>query len=302
MHGGSLPNAVSTRFFRPSPALAPFISTIYLTEAALPAGEIITDMLHPEWANLRIVTRGTIDAAPAGLPLARSPRVMAAGPTCRAMQFRTAGMRTWGIGLLPLGWAQFVGAPADAYADKVVAAADDPAFAHLADLARVLAAIGPDPAREAAAIDAHFAARLGAPAPDAARIRAVHAALVDSAVDSVGALSQRAGIAPRTLERVTLRAFGFSPKLLLRRQRFLRSLAQFMLDPSLTWLSTLDWQYHDQAHFVRDFHRFMGMSPTAYAAQPKPVLGAAVRARAEAMGQAVQVLHQPDVLHQPGVG
>lgn len=296
MHGGTPLNAVSTRFFRPSLALAPLVSTIYLTEVSLPGGDSISDMLHPEWANLRITTDGAIESAPAGSPVAATPRLMATGPTCRATQFRTAGMRTWGIGLLPLGWAQFARVPADIYAERVVAAGDDPAFAHLVALDQTLAAIGTDPAREAAAIDAHFAAMLGSPTPDAARILAVHSALVDSAVDSVAALSERAGIAPRTLERVTLRAFGFAPKLLLRRQRFLRSLAQFMLDPSLTWLATLDWQYHDQAHFVRDFHRFMGMSPSAYAALPKPVLGAAVRARAEAMGQAVQALHQPGAI------
>ena len=97
----------------------------------------------------------------------------------------------------------------------------------------------------------------------------------------------------RSLERVSKRAFGFTPQLLLRRQRFLRSLAQFMLDPSLKWLSTLDYQYHDQAHFVRDFKRFMGVSPSVYAKFDKPLLIAAARARMEIAGEAVQGLHKP---------
>ena len=66
-----------------------------------------------------------------------------------------------------------------------------------------------------------------------------------------------------------------------------------MLDPSLKWLSTLDYQYHDQAHFVRDFRRFMGMSPSAYAKLDKPLLIAAARARMEIAGEAVQGLHEP---------
>ena len=106
-------------------------------------------------------------------------------------------------------------------------------------------------------------------------------------------LADRLGISARSLERLSLRAFGFSPKLLLRRQRFLRSLAQFMLDPSLKWISTLDWHYVDQAHFVRDFQRFMTMRPSQYAAQDHPVLRSAARARAVATGVAVQALHQP---------
>ena len=67
-----------------------------------------------------------------------------------------------------------------------------------------------------------------------------------------------------------------------------------MLDPSLKWLNTLDQQYHDQAHFVRDFKRFMGMSPSAYAKLDKPILMAAAQARMAIAGQAVQGLHDPN--------
>ncbi len=51
-----------------------------------------------------------------------------------------------------------------------------------------------------------------------------------------------------------------------------------MLDPSLKWLGTLDYHYHDQSHFVRDFRRFMGMAPSAYARLDKPFMIAAARA------------------------
>ena len=51
--------------------------------------------------------------------------------------------------------------------------------------------------------------------------------------------------------------------------------------------------YHDQAHFVRDFKRFMLMSPSEYASRPHPVLAAAAHARLAVAGQAMQVLHEP---------
>jgi AraC-like DNA-binding protein len=117
--------------------------------------------------------------------------------------------------------------------------------------------------------------------------------LLDPQIETVTDLTDHVGMNVRSLERLSRRAFGFPPKLLLRRQRFLRSLARFMLDPSLTWLSTLDYQYHDQSHFVRDFKRFMGMSPSAYAKLDKPILIAAARARMEIAGAAVQGLHNP---------
>jgi AraC-like DNA-binding protein len=152
-----------------------------------------------------------------------------------------------------------------------------------------------DPAAEAQRIDVFLLAMLDQrpPAEDEARIKAAHGALVDLDSGTVSEFAERIGLSPRSLERLSLRAFGFSPKLLLRRQRFLRSLAQFMLDPSLSWIRTLDCQYVDQAHFVRDFKRFMTMSPSAYAALEHPVLRAAAQARTAAAGAAVQALHRP---------
>jgi methylphosphotriester-DNA--protein-cysteine methyltransferase len=202
-------------------------------------------------------------------------------------------MYCWGIGLLPLGWARFVDGPAEAYADRMSDGGSDPAFAGLAPLLDGLSGETPDPAGEAALIDAHFLAMLAKrPEPeDAARIRAAHAALLDPEIGTVAQLAERLAMSPRSFERLSTRAFGFAPKLLLRRQRFMRSLAQFMLDPSLKWIGTLDLFYVDQAHFVRDFKRFMGMSPSQYAAHDHPVLRAAAQARTVAAGAAVQALH-----------
>jgi hypothetical protein len=80
----------------------------------------------------------------------------------------------------------------------------------------------------------------------------------------------------------------------MRCQRFLRSLARFMLDPSLNWLEALDCHHHDQSNFVSDFKRLMRVSPSAYAKRDKPLLTAAMRARMEVAGAAVQALHKPD--------
>lgn len=111
---------------------------------------------------------------------------------------------------------------------------------------------------------------------------------------SVASLAQAVGVSTRTLERFSRRHFGFNPQLLLRRQRFLRSLASFMVDPTMKWIETLDSHYHDQAHFVRDFRRFMGMTPSDYAVLHRPIAMTAVRARRAARAAAMQVLHPPD--------
>ena len=291
-----LDSAVAVRFFMPSPALAPYISTYYLTEVSLPQGEVIEDWLHPEWANVRFASGGAWSSALGDAPLEQMPGAILTGPTSQAAHFRIGGgTRSWGVGLLPLGWLRLLGVPADSYVDRTVDLAAEPCCVPFAALPAAVFSGAPIPAEEASRIDAFLLGLLGRSEQheDELRIRTAHTALIDEEMGSVAELAQRLGISSRSLERLSLKAFGFSPKLLLRRQRFLRSLAQFMLDPSLTWIRTLDFQYVDQAHFVRDFRRFMAMSPRRYAALDHPVLRAAAQGRSAAAGAAVQALHRP---------
>ena len=195
---------------------------------------------------------------------------------------------------MPLGWATFVKGDAGDYADRAVDGLADPAFAAFSPLAEALADCAGGFADELEVIETHMAGLIGRTVRNADAITAVNAALVDPEIATVAELADRVDMNVRSLERLSRKAFGFTPKLLLRRQRFLRSLAQFMLDPSLNWLSTLDHHYHDQAHFVRDFKRFMGMSPSAYAKLEKPFLIAAAQARMAIAGEAVQGLHEPE--------
>lgn len=283
---------VTTRFFPLSEPLRPYLSTIYLTEVAVPDGSRVEDYLHPEWANLRFVDGDPPRAAIGGGPTVEAPRFIATGPTSRASYFAAGNMRTWGVGVLPMGWAKFIPLPADELADRFCDGGAHPAFARFAPLAGQLRQTG-DADAAAALIDAHFCALLADAPPDNPAIGAAHRALVDDELASVAELSAKLGLSERSIERLSHRAFGFSPKLLLRRQRFLRSLARFMLDPSMAWIDTMDHHYYDQAQFTRDFRRFMGMSPRDYAARPKPILGAAAFARAAAAGAAVQGLHKP---------
>ena len=66
------------------------------------------------------------------------------------------------------------------------------------------------------------------------------------------ALAQALGVSSRHLARLSLRKFGFAPKLLLRRQRFLRTLQELRDHPGEGWASLIDAWYYDQSHFVRD--------------------------------------------------
>ena len=293
MHAAS-GTSVNLRFALPAEALRPYVTTYYFTEAVCsPREPWLEDYLHPEWANLRFLSHIEAHSAIGAGALQRCPDFTVTGPTSRATHFRIGSGRSWGIGLMPQGWEVLFATQAGDYADRFVDGLADPVFGAFAPLARALAASEGDFAHELALIEAHMAAVFArAPQADPA-IAALNLALLDPDIAAVAELADRLDMNIRSLERLARRAFGFPPKLLLRRQRFLRSLARFMLDPSLKWIGTFDSHYHDQSHFVRDFRRFMGMSPSAYAKRDKPLLVAAARARMAVAGEAVQGLHRP---------
>ena len=295
MSTGHAQAGVALRFFLPPPSLRPFVSTLYHMEISGADPQPIEDWLHPEWANLRIIPDRTVAAGIGGKPLQRIPRAVVVGPTSVATHFRACNGRSWGIGLLPLGWARLTAAPASSYSDDYADIAVDPAFARLQPLGACVPASSGDLATEKTALLRELKRWLARPVAREKDILRVEEALADPRFGTVAELAEELGMSTRTMERFSSRVFGFAPQLLLRRQRFMRSLAKFMLDPSLRWIDTLDSHYHDQAHFVRDFKRFMTMSPSAYAKRPHPVLIAAAHARMAVAGQASQVLHRRSI-------
>ena len=283
------------RFFAPPPNLRRYFTTFYYMEFSGTAGKPVVDYTHPEWANLRFFNENAPHSEADGGAIALAPRFNATGPSSRTMCFTLAPpARMWGVGLLPLGWAKYLGVDAADLADAMVDGAVHPAYASFAPLAQDLFGGEPDLEAECARIARHFQSYDPAPVPDEARIQAIHGALIDPEVHTVTDLVARSGVNQRTLERISSRVFGFSPKLLLRRQRFLRSVAYFVADPAHNWIESLDSQYHDQSQFVRDFKAFMGMTPRKYAALDKPILGAFMAARVQLAGHAVQGLDSPE--------
>lgn len=293
-------STVTVRFYPPPEDLRRFLTTFYLTEIVVADGSVVTDALQPEWANLRFFTGASPDCWIEGGDHLYGASFVATGPSARCTNFRLGTSRLWGMGLLPLGWAQFIRLPAADHANLVANGHTHPSFSCFAELAESL--IGPkiDEAAELARLVAFFRARLANLPANAEQIFAIHAALVDPQVASVADLVDRVGLGQRTIERLCHRAFGFPPKLLLRRQRFMRSLAQFMLDPTLKWISAIDSHYHDQAQFVRDFRGFMGMTPSEYAARPHPVLEKFMHERARVAGAPVQTLDRPEGMSRIG--
>ena len=91
----------------------------------------------------------------------------------------------------------------------------------------------------------------------------------DPDVRRVGQLCAKFGLSERSLQRLTARRVGLSPKWLIQRRRLHEAADRLRAaDPPGLALIAADLGYSDQAHFTRDFRSVTGLTPGAYAAEP----------------------------------
>lgn len=275
-------------FFLPHPSLRRVISTYYVVEPP-PDGSEIADLLHPEWANIRMVLGGIWTLGGKTTTAASPPELF--GPTSRAIPIRGQGGPGLGIGILPHGWATLVDGSASDLADKVA-----PLAALMGDVAA--SEFGklrscPDHDARAETLDRFFLARMAARPPCDDIVVRAHAVLVKPEIASVEEFAAALGVSVRQAHRLCLRVFGFPPKLLLQRQRFLRTLAILRQNLDRPWADLIDARYYDQSHLARDFNRFMGMPPSQYFSLERDMLEPAAVARIASVGQAMQGLQPP---------
>lgn len=275
-------------FARLSPSLTGLITAIYELQVGATA---VADQQHPEWFNLRFPLSGEwwsrLDDGPVE-PMLPS---FVQGPNTALIDFGGHGGAMFGVGLMPAGWALLFGGTADGLANS-----NQPLAHHVPaeELDAIIAGLHnlPSFTERAAMVEAVLLKRL-AERPVTAhveRVIALQMALMDPEIGTVEALSHGTGLAVRTLERLCRSALGFSPKLLLRRQRFMRMLGQMHLQSPDDWQDFLDPFYSDQSHMIRDFHAFLGLAPSRYFARSRPILAVATKRRMAMMGAPMQAL------------
>ena len=274
-------------FALPAAHLRPLITTYYGVTTPV----VLEDHLHPEWGNIRFTLRGEWSVERPGCDDPTPQRCALFGPTDVTGIVRSAGPgSTVGVGLTALGWATFVHHSAHEHANRIHPLEQilgPPAERLWADLCAA------DWDGCCRLFDAFFSALAAAAPPPDPLIEREQQALVSANIDTVQQFADDLGMTERTLARLCRRAFGFSPKQLLRRQRFLRTLALVgdRLDQPLATL--LDGGYYDQSHFIREFKAYMGMTPLAYFNSPRQMMRRAGAERLRTAGARVQGLHQP---------
>lgn len=278
--------------FHPAPdVFEGCFTTFYQLELDVADDGVVEDYLQPEWANLRFFG-GSRPSSQIGDQRLSGKRFVVTGPSSVANRFSVGSARMWGIGLLPLGWARLTDVDAYDYSNTLIDGASDRAFAKFDELSDLLCDPTASCDEQLAAIT-HTMGRCMRSNRDEDKIVRVHEALVNGDHQAVASLADACAMSVRTLERVCRRYFGFTPKRLMRRQRFTRSLTSYMLHRGALWTEAMDAEYHDQAQFTREFTEFMTMTPSKYASLDHPILASFMEARARVWGSAAQALDPP---------
>ncbi len=160
--------------------------------------------------------------------------------------------------------ALLFGVPADALAFRHTSL--DDLWGIEAELARERLAEAPTPAQQLDVLEAILlgrVARAGAPSP------LIHAALAQVARGAtIAQLVDASGVSHRHFVAQFTRAVGLTPKLYARVLRFGRSLELIQRAQPPSWAAlALARGYSDQAHFVREFRAFSGLTPSEYGRQ-----------------------------------
>ena len=278
--------APDVRFHLPAAELRPLVTSYYLVDAPGP----LADFTHPEWGNVRFLLKGDMRFGDSqGRDMTPPPAACLFGPTDRTRRFDSGGGLTLGVGLTPIGWLSLIGSDASAAANAILPLGDELGEPGPAIRERLAAAR--DDAARVAILDALLTAHRPHPSHYYDAAVRVQDALSTGAANDVAELAETLDMEQRTLHRVCRSVFGFSPVRLLRRQRFLRTLARVRdsLDQPLG--EVIDPHYYDQAHFNRDFKAYMGTTPLAYFKSPRELMRRAAAVRTALLGAPVQGLH-----------
>ena len=279
------------RYWKPAPALEGLVSGYHLYAVIPGPTGTVSDVFQPAWPNLRFTFGEAVNwrvRQPEG-EWQSVPHCSLFGPSSRVTWSESGPGLTVGIGLRPCGWARLMRDDAARWADRVAAPDGMPNF-DTAALAERLAGLTDDeevPALfdETLAEAAARGSQLGE-----STVAAMEAALLDPDLLTVTELARRIGVSTRSIERLSLRAFGFTPKLLLRRARFLRSLHAIAQADAADRAAAIDPSYSDYSHFVRDAHDFLGMSPQAFLNLDTPLLKQSLALRQAVLGAPAQAL------------
>ena len=286
----NLPAGTALRYERPAEPLRTLLPSYAVLDSDPAVWKGPGSWVLPGWPQMWIgLTDGVIAVQTRTRHYARLGSAVLYGGTSRAMPVTSRGGVTVVVDLSPMGWARWFDTAADAMRDEIRPL--DQLWSR--DWTQELVDRLYDSNRSTDVkplLDDFFLSRLPSPhrhEPLLARITALLAEENTLAIEDAAA---RLDLGPRTLLRLCHHYFGYGPKMLIRRTRFLRVIAAMLLADKEPDHSTSPVGYHDVSHFLRDAAQFLGVTPRRFLALPMPYLRAALRARLMVVGAPLPLL------------
>lgn len=272
--------------------LLPYLGGYHGFGTRIVPGTFHEEIVLPSWTNVQVQSEGPDwPVRVGGDPYSIAPRAAVFGPTSCSFSCQVIDGHIIGVYLMPRGWARLVRKDASKFADRF-----EPMRAIFGDDADaihqgVLDAQG-DFQGQVAAFERVLLKRLRESAPEPPEVAVIEAMLLDPDIRTVEQAMNGVGMEDWRFARFVRRNFGFTPKMLMRRARFIRSLMAIRDNPGASWASLLDEAYVDQSHFIRDCRDFLDMTPGQFAARYQPVANASYNERTRILGDPHHVLQQ----------
>jgi len=246
--------------FAPRPALSDVVRRYWMPVWSLPEGQVSVQRVL-QYPVCLIVVSGDY--------------ALLVGPSTGLSTQELAGSG-WALGtmLQPAAGLALVGGSVDQLTDRAVPLSDEALTGRIRD------AIGDDPEDPdrqqtgVAAIEEALGALL--PVDDEGLLVNAIVEYVegDQRVQRVGQVCEKFAITERTLQRLTARRIGLSPKWLIQRRRLHEAAERLSAPgrsserPDLARVAA-ELGYADQAHFGRDWRAVTGVTPGEFAAEPR---------------------------------
>ncbi len=273
-----------SRNYAPSADLAAYVRRHYVFHAQLPEDFVLIDKLLSETALIRILLSGDWAAEASPGQWSTFGRILLMGSNGIPWRVRVKGsFLVVGIAFRPSGWTGLFDQPARELADKAAPLGD--LWGDLAGRLHDDVAAATDDAGIVEAIERILRERvaaLGTQPPSAAMAKFEEIARNDSTIQ-VAEAARQVGLSIRQLERQCYATFGHSPKVILRRSRFL-DMAQAkrgFSEPSAEQFAAL--RYFDQSHLNREFRHFFELTPGQFDKVTTPLFTAGLKLRADGL-------------------
>ena len=266
------------RWEQPDKLLDGLIGDYFVFDSEGPEALGATEWMLPNWPTLRFVlAENPMRIEAPDWHWSPLPEAGFYGPISRVLKHVSYGGVTIGVSLTPAGVARLLDIDLSKYLDRMV-----PLHSLMPEsceaLVAELRASDQGPAAKSI-LDRFFVEKMTRPHRAEPQIAALNRLLLDDHILNVDGLVNALDMPIHSLARLARKRFGYPPKTLLTRTRFLRSLIALKQAGATHGYRVIDHSYSDTSHFLRDSERFLGMTARRFLRLDTPFLDAILHAR-----------------------